>query len=348
MIRGIQNKQLRFTALAGSISLTLLGATALAQQDPRIDAAKKSGPVSLYTSVSPDEMRKELAAGFKDATGLDVGIYYAGTGQTYSRIVSERKSGSRTVDVVTMADTELIEELVESKLLKPFKPKAEIAAVIPDQYRSPDGYWNAFAVVGLVLIYNSQALKENEAPREWAALADPKWKSKLAISDPAKSASGLMMMKAMVNQQGWGWVEKLYLNDPLVVSNGPGVDLAVASGERVIGAAVTGFASNTVKSGAPVKVAPLESLYLEPYTLSIVEGAPNPAGAELLIEYLLSAQASKIFAKYGYHSTRTDAPAPYGFPSLDKLNATYSRVSSNMPRAEYLSQIGKIAQQARR
>lgn len=74
---------------------------------------------------------------------------------------------------------------------------------------------------------DTAAVSAAEAPKSFAELADPKWKSKIAITDPARSAIGLLMLKAMVAERGWEWVEQLMKNDPLVLAVAPGITQAL-------------------------------------------------------------------------------------------------------------------------
>ncbi|MES2937150.1 MAG: extracellular solute-binding protein [Pseudomonadota bacterium] len=335
----------RLALAALPASLLLYNHASFAQAaDPRLAAAKAAGKVSWYTSVAPDELRKELIDGFKKKTGLDVVVYYGGTGTVYSRLSTERRTKSYNVDVVTLGDTDLVDELSTANALKKYH-SANFAGV-QDAYKDKNDHWIGICFYGLTKAVNTEQVKPGAEPQSWAELADPKWKSKVVISDPAKSASGLLLLKAMVKEQGWPWVEKLLRNDPLAIAIAPGIEQVLANGERSVSTAATSFLSETMKAKGPVKPVG-EVLFTSPLTASLIAEAPNPKGGELLIDYLTSKEAGESFRKYGWFSSRGDVEGPYGFPSAAKLKVKYATVDLPMTRSQLLEQYGQILQKAK-
>ncbi|MES3002429.1 MAG: extracellular solute-binding protein [Pseudomonadota bacterium] len=336
----------RLVLAASALAAALLATGSYAQSaDPRVAAAKAAGKVTWYTSVAPDELRKELLDGFRKQTGLDVTVYYGGTGTIYSRLTTERKTKSYNVDVVTLGDTDLVDELVGQQSIR--KYNAKNLAAVQDEYKDRNGNWVGICFWGLTKAVNTREVKEGAAPKDWAELAEPKWKGKVVISDPARSAGGLLFLKAMVKEQGWPWVEKLLRNDPLVIAIGPGIDQALANGERTVSTSITSFLSETMKAKAPV--APVgDVLMTSPLTASIIAEAPNPKGAELLTDYLTSKEAGELFRKYGWFSSRGDVEGPFGFPSAAKLKVKYPSVDLPMTRQQLLDRYNQVVQASKR
>lgn len=330
---------------AGAVACIAHLGSARAQQDPRLGGARAKGKLNWYTSVSPDELRKALTDEFKANTGLDVAVYYGGTGQVFSRLSTERKTQSYGVDVVTLGDIDLVAELVKAQAVRPYQ-SANAAALLPN-FTSADGTWSGICFWGMTIAYNTNQLAKEAAPRTWAELADPKWKGKLVISDPARSAAGLLMLKAMVKEVGWDWIESLLKNDPLIIAVGPGIDQALASGERAVGTAVTSFISETMKSKAPVAVTG-EILLTSPLTASIIKEAPNPDGAELFVDYLTSKSAGKLFREYGWFSSRGDVEGPFGFPPAGDLKVRHANLNVPMSRQELLDKYNAVAAAAKK
>ncbi len=325
--------------------LAMCGAASLAQAaDPRLAAARAAGKVSWYTSVAPDDLRKELINGFRDRTGLDVVVYYGGSGTVYSRLATERKTGSHNVDVVTLGDIDLVEELSAGNTIRGYR--AAGAAAITDAYKDRREQWIGICFYGLIKAINTNLVKPADAPQSWAELADPKWKGRVVVADPAKSASGLLMLKAMVAEQGWPWVEKLLRNDPLAIAIAPGIEQALANGERAVSTAATSFLSETLKAQGPV--APVgEVLFTSPLTASLIAEARNPNGGELLIDFLTSKAAGEMFRKYGWFSSRQDVEGPYGFPSAARLKVRHASVDLPGTRAQILEKYSQIVQAAK-
>jgi iron(III) transport system substrate-binding protein len=336
----------RLAVAALPAALALLGNSSFAQSaDPRIATAMAAGKVSWYTSVAPDELRKELLDGFKKKTGLDVVIYYGGTGTVYSRLTTERKTKSYNVDVVTLGDTDLVDELGASNAIRKYRAAGFNA--VQNAYKDKNDLWVGICFYGLTKAINTNFVKPGAAPQSWAELADPKWKGKVVISDPAKSASGFLLLKAMVKEQGWPWVAKLLRNDPLAIAIAPGIEQVLANGERSVSTAATSFLSETMKAKGPVEPVG-EVLFTSPLTASLIAEAPNPKGGELLVDYLTSKEAGDMFRKYGWFSSRNDVEGPYGFPSTAKLKIKYHTIDLPGTRSQILEQYAQIVQQSKR
>ena len=321
-VPGHSNRRRKLALGIGASLAGLAGApTSFGQQDPRLKMARDKGKISWYGSIYPDDLRNQLAKEFKSQTGIDVSVYAGGTGQVVSRLTTERKTGSFNVDVIDGADLEVIEGLIKDGILRTYVPRD--AGAIQRDYVQSSGYWHGLYFWVLGLEYNTKVYNKSTAPRGFDELIDPKYKGKVVLSDPSRSAAGLGFIKAMVQWKGWDWVELLAKNDPLVVAIGPGVHEAVVSGERPIGTTVSSFISAGFQQGAPVAMATEEMLFSSPEVVGVVKEAPNPEGAELFVDFLVSKEANELFRKFGWFSCRSDVQGPFGFPPAKELKFKY-------------------------
>jgi iron(III) transport system substrate-binding protein len=306
-------------ALATAIALSV--GFAAAQDDARLARAKAKGTISWYTSAFPTEMREELAQAFQNKTGIKVSIYAGGGGQVASRLRTERQTGAKNVDVLDGGDDDIINALVKDGIFKKFTPKG--AEAINADFKDPNGFWYGIYFWALVLEYNTTVYKPDTAPQGFDALIDPRFKGKVVTADPARSTAGLGFVKAMVKWKGWEWVEKFVQNDPLVLSITSGMQPVLVKGERPIAIMTSQFAVKTIEEGGPVAVAKGDFLFGSPDVVGIISDAPNPDGAELFVEYLLSKEAQEIVRKHGPYSTRTDVGPPKGMPPVAELKFKY-------------------------
>lgn len=321
--------------------------SALAQSDPRLAIARTKPAVSFYTGLPPDELRSELLDTFKRITGLSTNSYWAPSGQVYNRFLTERRTNAFNVDAISIAgDTEVMKELVTLGAIRQYRTPA-IAALAPS-YPGSNEHWNMVAQYGLAIEYNTSLVSKVDAPKAWVELADPKWRAKVAIIDPVRSSGGFLFIKIMSHDHGWEWIEKLMRNDPFVAASGPLIDQTIASGERAVGVAATINASEIMKAKASVAIAPAELLFLSPASVALAQGSPNPEGAELLMDFLISPEAAALYTKYGYFSTRPDAAGPFGFPPTPQNKVRYTEMPGSMTRQELLERYTAIADAARR
>jgi iron(III) transport system substrate-binding protein len=126
-----------------------------------------------------------------------------------------------------------------------------------------------------------------------------------------------------VKSRGWPWVEQLLKNDTLVMSITPGIQPAVVKGERPIALMTSQFTAKSIEEGAPIALATDEMLFGSADLIGIIKDAPNPEGAELLVEYLISKEAQEIVRAHGPYSCRTDVAPPPGMPAIKDLKLRY-------------------------
>jgi iron(III) transport system substrate-binding protein len=99
--------------------------------------------------------------------------------------------------------------------------KPSFADKIPAQYKDASGQWYGEIILPEVIMYNTEALKPENAPQDWDDLLDPKWKGKILIR--AVPASGTMrtIYTAMIDRfykqdgkpdRGYDWLKKLDAN----------------------------------------------------------------------------------------------------------------------------------------
>ncbi len=353
------NRRKQFLALVRKgiglvLGVTVIGAMAVvgpapasADEHAKMEAAKAKGTITWYTSVWPEQLRLELADDFRAKTGLDLVIgYVGGTGQVVTRIATERKTQAYNVDVVDLVDEEVINGLIDDGVLRAYK-SPNLGNIIGD-CKDDAGYWAGFYFWALLMEYNTSRLKMEDVPKSWSELNDPKWKGKVVVADPNKSASGLGFVKGMVKLESWDWIVQLAENGVLVQTSGPGVHQSVLKGERLVGAPVSSFHSKTREQGGPVAMAMEEVLFVAPSVVSVATNSSNPEGAELFADYLLSKEVAERYLNYGWFSCRDDMPGPFGLPSADKLKMVFPAPPSiGMSGSDVAAKFHKILQDAR-
>ena len=332
------------------LSATIVGTmstSAFADNHAKMEAAKAKGQITWYTSVWPEQLRHELADDFRAKTGLDLVIGYAGgTGQVVTRIATERKTEAYEVDVVDLVDEEVINALVSDGVLRTYMSPNR-GNIISD-CKDEAGYWAGFYFWALLMEYNTSQLNKEDVPKSWSELNDPKWKGKVVVADPYKSASGLGFVKGMVKLESWDWLVKLAENDVLIQTSGPGVHQSVLKGERLVGAPVSSFHSKTREQDGPVAMALEEVLFVAPSVISVATNSSNPEGAELFADYLLSKEVAERYLNYGWFTCRDDMPGPFGLPSADKLKKIFPAPPSiGMPGPDVAAKFHQILQDAR-
>jgi iron(III) transport system substrate-binding protein len=188
-------------------------------------------------------------------------------------------------------------------LLQPCKP-AE-AANYPARWQDPDGCWYGFAARARILIVNTELVPGDQMPTSVRDLADPRWKGRTAIAKPlfGTTASQVACWFATMGEaDATALLDAFKANDIQIHGGNKGVAVAVANGSAAFGLTDTDDATIEVEAGKPVRIVYPDSgpeemgtLFL-PNTLAVVKGAPHPAEAVQLIDYLLSAEVEARLA----------------------------------------------------
>jgi iron(III) transport system substrate-binding protein len=191
-------------------------------------------------------------------------------------------------------------------LVVPFRPAVAAAQAFPATFRAADDTWYGLAARARVVLVNTRLVPEADRPKGLNDLTDPRWKDKVAI---AKPLFGTTATHAACLFAAWGddkaklYFRALKANGVKVLSGNKQVATAVGSGEVALGLTDTDDAMGEIDAGRPVAIvypdrAPdaLGTLFI-PNTLATIKGAPHPAEAQALAEYLLSPAVESRLAR---------------------------------------------------
>ena len=280
-------------ALLLTVSLALFGAgtgekPAAAKADEPL-----TGKVSLYASITSIE---PIMADFKAKVGVDAEYTRLSTARFISTVMTEYQANKLMADVV-QGPLPILEILKEQGVLANYQAKA--AEGYPD-WAKRDGIY-LFGIEYVGLIYNTDLVSKEEAPKRYEDLADPKWKGHIVMANPASHAttiSWLVGLKENVfaTEAEWmAFVRGLAANEPMFVASFGPTPAPIASGEKKIGISMPKYI--VTNAPAPLDYAKLSQPMLgSPRAIAITSDAPNPRAAEAFLEYWLSDGAMGILA----------------------------------------------------
>lgn len=292
-------------------SLTTQRGLVFASDQKLIEAAKKEGTLVVYHSLTRRVLKK-VVEGFEKKYGIEVKWTRKGTGSITRMVAAELQAGALKCDVVSNGDSTTFrrwkKEGVLKKYVTPSTPK------LLKSVTEPEGWYSPSRVMYLSLAYNTKRVTEDEVPRSWNDILDPKWKGRIAIIDPRKSGPGRWWMGAIVSKFGWGYMEKLAKNKPLMVKSGSAASLTLVNGEvDLLAVAMEQDMIRRGAKGAPVKaVYPQEGLIPKLSPVGICANAAHPNAAKLWIDWETSAESQALLSEFGgYVSVRKDVKPFY-------------------------------------
>jgi len=285
-----------------------------------LEAAKKEGNVTWYTSVDV-KVAEGVAKAFRaEYPGIDIEVERSGSERVFQRINQEHQSSIRNVDVVNSSDASHFLFWKQQKWLAPHTPPD--VKRFPAQYRDPEGYYATWRATLSVMGYNTRVVDPKDAPASYADLLDPKWKGKLVKAHPGYSGTALTGTYAIVKALGWDYLEKLSKQGVLQVQSTTATPKSIASGERA--AMVDGNEYNMfieIDAKSPVKIVyPKEGTPFVTSPSAIFADAPHPNAARVLENFLFTAKIQQLTVDQGgTRSMHPDVKDPPGRTPLKEI-----------------------------
>jgi phosphoglycerate transport regulatory protein PgtC len=314
----------RLSILATFVAAVLSGAAAFAQTP--------SGKVTVVTSFSKDVTDPFKAAFEKAYPGTRLEVQNRNTNAGV-KFVEETKGNNQT-DLFWASAPDAFEVLKGKGLLQKYQPKA---TGIPEKIgafpiNDPEGHYFGFAASGYGIMWNTRYAQANKLPepKDWSDLAKAAYYDHVAISAPSRSGTTHLTIETILQGEGWdkGWrtVKEMAGNFRQITERSFGVPDAVNSGQVGFGIVIDFFAFSSQASGFPVKFVYPTVTTIVPANVGIIANAPNKAGAEAFVEFVLSPAGQEVLLEPSirrlpinpavYAKAPADYPNPFKDPSL--------------------------------
>lgn len=288
------------------------------------DEADDSRTLTVY-SGREEELVAPLFDRFEEDTGIDVEVRYGDSAELAATIAEE--GDNSPADVFFAQDPGSLGAVGDLLAKLPSTTLARVA----DDLRDSDGRWVGTSGRARVIVYNTDALSEDEVPDSVYDLTDPKWKGRIGIAPTNASFHAFVtaMRLDAGEERTRQWLEDLKKNDPMFYEKNTPIVEATASGEIDLGL-VNHYYLYLVQAEQGSD-APIANKYLpgdDPGALVSVAGAGVLASsddvdaAERFVEFLLSDESQRFYTDEAEEAEipLVDGIDPReGVPSLDEL-----------------------------
>ena len=259
--------------------------------------------VTIY--VSTDRVFSEpILRAYEQKTGAKVKAVYD-TEETKSTGLANKllaEKNNPQADVFWSNEPVRTLVLKQRGVLAPYKsPGAE---GIPDAFKDPDGYWTGFSARSRVIVYNTNFVKSEEAPKSIFELTDPRWRGQVAIADPRFGSTSFhvaALYAELGDEKADEFFRALKANDVKIVPGNSVVRDMVARGEVKVGLTDTDDVNVALENGQPVAMVFPDregmGVPIMPNMVSLIAGAPHPGAGKRLIDYLLSPEVERMLAE---------------------------------------------------
>jgi len=304
-----------------AITLAVLSACERQEDTKQESSTTDERRVVLYTSCD-DYLLRDMIAAFEKETGIDV-LEVGDTEATktvglYTRLVDEKDAPR--ADVWWSNEPFYTVRLAEQGVLEPYTSESNESAFPggwPTNFRATGGTWYGFAQRARVIAYDTRKHSPESVPTTLRDLAEPQWKGKVGMARPLFGTT-VGHIAALVTL--WGeeptrqWLQAMEDQGLRLYDGNSSVVRAIANGEIEIGltdsddvwaAQAQGlpiglvYESNEIDGSLPPtadSVQPMMSFgaLVIPNTAGVVRGAPHPAEAKALVDFLISEASERL------------------------------------------------------
>ncbi|MEZ2127568.1 MULTISPECIES: ABC transporter substrate-binding protein [unclassified Sinorhizobium] len=269
-------------------------------------AAKAEGELMLYTSIAQKDVQP-LIEPFEKKYGIKVTVWRASGDDVLQRTVQEQKAERATVDAIHISAPEMEALHREGVLQKVESPY--FADLLPGAI-PPHKEWVSTLLSVWVQAYNTDLISQDELPKNYQDLLDPKWKGKLGfeLEDIDWFST---VAKTMGEEKGLQYFRDLVRVNGLSIRKGHSLlNNLVVAGEVPMGLTLYNYMPAQAKrDGAPIDWFALEPAIARSNGVGVVKTSPHPNAAALFVDYLLS-EGQKAFVDLGYVPTSTKVESP--------------------------------------
>src|SRR5687768_8006070 len=131
----------------------------------------------IYTPHGQDMLRDFIGRYKEQNPDVDIQFLDMGSRAILERVRVERNRPQ--ADLWWGASHTTFQTAADENLLAEFRPSWSDKT--PAASRDPNDRWYGTYETPQVIAYNSEAVTEEEAPRDWDAVLDPKWRDKVLI-----------------------------------------------------------------------------------------------------------------------------------------------------------------------
>ena len=326
----------RMTRREAALGLAAAGIATPAAAGPLEDAANAEATLTWYIAQVDSQQAEAMGKAFTaEHPGIKVAVIRT-TGQVaFQRLMLDIKNKTPNCDIFSATDISHMPILKEKNELLRYVP--ENAAGLAPQFKavSDPGYSYITNASRYFLIYNTDKVKPEDAPKSWRDLLNPRWQGKVATGHPAFSGCTGTWALALKKTYGWEYFEKLAANKPRVGRSAVDPVTLISAGEAWVGLASANLAYLTADRGNPIGINyPTDGLVLCVTPSAIPAQAPHPAAAKLFMEWMMSPAYSRMIAADGSDPVRADVPARPGMPPLAEqkiISLTVDEIRKGVP-----------------
>jgi iron(III) transport system substrate-binding protein len=202
-------------------------------------ARNSAVPVVVY-SPHGKEMLSSFARAYESVhPGETVQWLDMGSQDVYDRVRTEKENPQ--ADIWWGGPMTSFSRAEREGLLERYVPSWD--SVAAPEYRSREKFWYGTFLTPEVIMYNSNRITADQAPRDWDDLLDPAWRGKIVIRSPLASGTMRIIFSSMIWRavqrggsvgSGFDWLRRLDGNTKTYTADPTQLYIAIAREEGLV------------------------------------------------------------------------------------------------------------------
>jgi iron(III) transport system substrate-binding protein len=273
-----------------------------------VEGAKKEKKLVFYTTIDLPQTIEVVRDFVQKYPFLKLELHPLEAETLVKKIQDEARSGMSTWDVL-LGGGGSFQPLLEANLVVSYhSPQRE---AVSDALNDSEGYWSGYFINSYVLGYSTTLVKEEEIPKSYDGLLEPRWKgNRIAIDS---TAHGLLrgLAAAWGEDKAVAYLERLADQQPVMARASITAVESVHTGNvsMVIARApvIQGYKK---KLQSPIDWIPLEPTVAQIDAVMLSAQSPHPNAARLFVDFVLSKEGQSALAAVQQIPVRRDMEPP--------------------------------------
>ena len=259
-----------------------------------VEGAKKEKKLAFYTTMDLPQTIEIVRDFAQKYPFLDLELHPLEAETLVKRIQDEARSGMSTWDIL-LGGGGLFQPLLEANLIVSYhSPQRE---AVSDALNDSEGYWSGYYINPYVLGYNTTSVKEDEIPKKYDELLEPRWKgNRIAIDS---TAHGLLrgLAAAWGEDKAVAYLKRLAGQQPVMArASITAVDSLHTGNVSMVIARAPLIHGYKKKLGSPIDWIFLGPVVAQVDAVMLSAQSRSPNAARLFVDFVLSKEGQSILA----------------------------------------------------
>jgi iron(III) transport system substrate-binding protein len=266
------------------------------RQKQLAEKAKAEGEVAFYSSLQAQQIDPFIRVFQKRYPFIKVNPYRVSGNRQVIKIQTEMNAGNHLFDV-TNGSSEQGSAIKKIGAIDPYQSPQRDFFTAPN--KDKEGFFTSLYVIPMVLGYNTNLVKRQDAPRTYEDLLQPKWKGNMFLDDEAYEWFAVLL-RHMGREKGLQYMRNLAKQDIRMVRGRTAQSQLLSAGERPLALVLSGHTVLDLKArGAPIEHVILDPYFAQANKLMLSRHAPHPHAAALFVDWSLSEEGQSMITTFG-------------------------------------------------